>query len=155
MPSHVSPPPQGANVLLLEGVNDSAVEIFQNSKHLSIERLPKALEGKALREAVRGVDLLGIRSRTQLTHDFFSDADRLAAVGCFSVGTNQVDLDAARKRGIDARLFWPGVGELPAAELVLRRLLPIADDGLRRNHPRDPGQGPRPRRRPLARSRLI
>ena len=100
MPIYPSQPDQKGKVLLLEGVNDSAVELFSNSKYLSVERLPKALEGDALREASKGVDLLGIRSRTQLTPDIFSGADRLAVVGCFSVGTNQVDLDAARKRGI-------------------------------------------------------
>src|ERR1022692_51786 len=131
-------PEQRVNTLLLEGVNDSAVELFLNSKYLSVERMPKALEGDALREAVRGIDLLGIRSRTQLTHSFFSDADRLAAVGCFSVGTNQVDLDAARKRGIPV-FNAPfsntrSVAELVIGEIVmlLRRIFPrsaAAHDG--------------------------
>src|SRR5437868_12939216 len=74
--------------LLLEGVNDSAAELFLNWQHLSVERIPKALEEGPLREAIKGIDLLGIRSRTQLTRDVFSDAGRLMAVGCFSVGTN-------------------------------------------------------------------
>jgi D-3-phosphoglycerate dehydrogenase len=118
------------NTLLLEGVNDSAVELFENSKHSNVQRIPKALEGDALREAVKGIDLLGIRSRTQLTHDFFSDADRLAAVGCFSVGTNQVDIDAARRRGIPV-FNAPfsntrSVAELVIGEIVmlLRRIFP-------------------------------
>ena len=91
-------PARKARALLLEGVNDSAVELFVNSKNIQVERLPKALEADALREAVKGVELLGIRSRTQLTHDILADADRLTVVGCFSVGTNQVDLDAARRQ---------------------------------------------------------
>jgi D-3-phosphoglycerate dehydrogenase len=119
-------------------VNDSAVELFSNSKSLSVERIPKALEGDALREAIRGIDLLGIRSRTQLTPDVFSDADRLTAVGCFSVGTNQVDLDAARRRGIPV-FNAPfsntrSVAELVIGEIVmlLRRIFPrsvAAHDG--------------------------
>jgi D-3-phosphoglycerate dehydrogenase / 2-oxoglutarate reductase len=131
MTSNPSPSRPRANTLLLEGVNDSAVEIFQNSQYLSVDRLPKALEGEVLRNAVAGVDLLGIRSRTQLTHDFFSDASRLAAVGCFSVGTNQVDLDAARKRGIPV-FNAPfsntrSVAELVIGEIVmlLRRIFPL------------------------------
>jgi D-3-phosphoglycerate dehydrogenase len=80
MPIYPSQPDQKGKVLLLEGVNDSAVELFSNSKYLSVERLPKALEGDALREAIKGIDLLGIRSRTQLTPDIFSGADRLAVV---------------------------------------------------------------------------
>jgi D-3-phosphoglycerate dehydrogenase / 2-oxoglutarate reductase len=130
MPIYPSQPDQKGKVLLLEGVNDSAVELFSNSKYLSVERLPKALEGDALREAIKGIDLLGIRSRTQLTPDIFSGADRLAVVGCFSVGTNQVDLDAARKRGIPV-FNAPfsntrSVAELVIGEIVmlLRRIFP-------------------------------
>jgi D-3-phosphoglycerate dehydrogenase len=130
MPTYPSQPDQRGKALLLEGVNDSAVELFSNSKYLSVERLPKALDGDALREAIRGIDLLGIRSRTQLTSDVFSDADRLIVVGCFSVGTNQVDLDAARKRGIPV-FNAPfsntrSVAELVIGEIVmlLRRIFP-------------------------------
>jgi D-3-phosphoglycerate dehydrogenase / 2-oxoglutarate reductase len=63
-------------------------------------RLPKALDQDALLKALEGVHVLGIRSRTQLTDAVFARADRLFAVGCFSVGTNQVDLEAARSRGV-------------------------------------------------------
>ena len=85
-----------AKLLLLEGVNDSAVELLRISGFSEIERLPKALEGDALRNALKGISILGIRSRTVLTPDVFAAADQLTAVGCFSVGTNQVDLSAAR-----------------------------------------------------------
>src|SRR5713226_2107019 len=125
-----SPPDERASALLLKGVNDSAVELFSNSEYLSVERIPTALEAEALREAIRGIDLLGIRSRTQLTLDIFSDADRLIAVGCFSVGTNQVDLDAARKCGVPV-FNAPfsntrSVAELVIGEIVmlLRRIFP-------------------------------
>jgi D-3-phosphoglycerate dehydrogenase len=138
MPNDPSQPDQRGKALLLEGVNDSAIELFSNSKYLSVERLPKALEGDALREAIKGVDLLGIRSRTQLTSDVFSAAGRLAVVGCFSVGTNQVDLDAARRRGIPV-FNAPfsntrSVAELVIGEIVmlLRRIFPrsvAAHDG--------------------------
>ena len=130
MPANSSPADQTVSALLLEGVSDSAVELFLNSKYLSVERLPKALEANALRQAVKGIDLLGIRSRTQLTGDIFSDAGRLITVGCFSVGTNQVDLDAARKRGIPV-FNAPfsntrSVAELVIGEIVmlLRRIFP-------------------------------
>jgi D-3-phosphoglycerate dehydrogenase / 2-oxoglutarate reductase len=138
MPIYPSQPDQKGKVLLLEGVNDSAVELFSNSRYLSVERLPKALDGAALREAIKGVDLLGIRSRTQLTSDVFAEADRLTVVGCFSVGTNQVDLDAARRRGIPV-FNAPfsntrSVAELVIGEIVmlLRRIFPrsvAAHDG--------------------------
>ena len=138
MPIYPSQPDQKGKVLLLEGVNDSAVELFSNSKYLNVERLSKALDGAALREAIKGVDLLGIRSRTQLTSDVFAEADRLTVVGCFSVGTNQVDLDAARRRGVPV-FNAPfsntrSVAELVIGEIVmlLRRIFPrsvAAHDG--------------------------
>jgi D-3-phosphoglycerate dehydrogenase len=87
-------------VLLLEGINDSAAELLVNAGYTNMTRLPKALDRDALLKAVEGVHVLGIRSRTQLTDEVFAQADRLFAVGCFSVGTNQVDLQAARNRGV-------------------------------------------------------
>jgi D-3-phosphoglycerate dehydrogenase / 2-oxoglutarate reductase len=130
MPSRVSSGKEAVRTLLLEGVNDSAVELFVSSNFSDIERLPKALDADGLLQAIRGVDLLGIRSRTQLTHEALAGADRLVAVGCFSVGTNQVDLDAARQRGIPV-FNAPfsntrSVAELVIGEIVmlLRRILP-------------------------------
>lgn len=87
-------------VLLLEGINDSAADLLLNAGYTNMTRLPKALDRDALLKAVEGVHVLGIRSRTQLTDEVFAHASRLFAVGCFSVGTNQVDLQAARSRGI-------------------------------------------------------
>jgi D-3-phosphoglycerate dehydrogenase len=125
-------------VLLLEGVNDSAVELFHTTGYSNLERLPKALDATALREAVKGVHILGIRSRTQLTPEIFAAADRLIAVGCFSVGTNQVDLNAAQAQGVPV-FNAPfsntrSVAELVIGEIVmlLRRILPrsiAAHDG--------------------------
>jgi D-3-phosphoglycerate dehydrogenase len=130
MPSSVSSSKGSIRTLLLEGVNDSAVELFVNASFSNIERLPKALDADELLQAIKRVDLLGIRSRTQLTHEALAGADRLVAVGCFSVGTNQVDLDAARQRGIPV-FNAPfsntrSVAELVIGEIVmlLRRIFP-------------------------------
>jgi D-3-phosphoglycerate dehydrogenase len=130
MPSDVSSSKASIRTLLLEGVNDSAVELFANSNFTNMERLPKALDADGLLRAIKGVDLLGIRSRTQLTYEALAGADRLVAVGCFSVGTNQVDLDAARQRGIPV-FNAPfsntrSVAELVIGEIVmlLRRIFP-------------------------------
>ena len=109
-------------LLLLEGVNDSAVELLRSSGFSAIERLPKALEGDALRKALKGISLLGIRSRTALTQDVFAAADQLIAVGCFSVGTNQVDLNAARKRGIPV-FNAPFSNTRSVAELVIGEIV--------------------------------
>jgi D-3-phosphoglycerate dehydrogenase len=117
-------------ILLLEGVSDTAVELMQAAGYSSIERLPKALEGEALREAVKGVHIVGIRSRTQVDAEVLSAADRLIAVGCFNVGTNQVDIDAARRIGVPV-FNAPfsntrSVAELVIGEIVmlLRRIVP-------------------------------
>ncbi len=96
----LSLPKDRIKVLLLEGINDSAVDLLKQAGYSNLERLPKALDSAALIEKIQGVHVLGIRSRTQLTPEIFDAADRLFAVGCFSVGTNQVDLEAARHRGV-------------------------------------------------------
>ncbi|MHB2165360.1 phosphoglycerate dehydrogenase [Alsobacter sp. R-9] len=118
-------------VLLLEGVNDSAVELFRNAGYTNLTRLPKALDGQALVEALQGVHILGIRSRTDLRAPVFAAADRLIAVGCFSVGTNQVDLDAARVRGIPV-FNAPFSNTRSVAELVIGEIVML----LRRTFPR-------------------
>lgn len=117
-------------VLLLEGVNDSAVQLIEAAGYSNLTRLPKALDGEALKEAIKGVHLLGIRSRTQITPDVLTAADRLIAIGCFSVGTNQVDIDAARRHGIPV-FNAPfsntrSVAELVIGEIIMmfRRLVP-------------------------------
>jgi D-3-phosphoglycerate dehydrogenase / 2-oxoglutarate reductase len=100
MSDRISLPKDRIRVLLLEGISDSAVSLFGAAGYATITRVPKALDGEALKEALQGVHILGIRSRTQLTAEVLAAADRLMAVGCFCIGTNQVALDAARLRGI-------------------------------------------------------
>jgi len=128
--TQLSLPKDKIRILLLEGVNDSAVLMMQAAGYSSVERLPKALDGDALREAVKGVHLLGIRSRTQIDAGVIEAADRLIAIGCFNVGTNQVDIDAARRMGVPV-FNAPfsntrSVAELVIGEIVmlLRRIIP-------------------------------
>ncbi|MFG1204967.1 phosphoglycerate dehydrogenase [Xanthobacter aminoxidans] len=109
-------------VLLLEGVNDSAVEMMLAAGYTNLTRLPKALDGEALKEALKGVYLLGIRSRTQITADVLEAADRLIAIGCFSVGTNQVDIDATRIAGIPV-FNAPFSNTRSVAELVIGEIV--------------------------------
>jgi D-3-phosphoglycerate dehydrogenase len=129
-PMPLSLPKQKIRVLLLEGVNDSAVRLFEANGYSELERLPKALGAKELKRALSGVHMLGIRSRTQLTADVIEAADRLIAIGCFSVGTNQVDLDAARRLGVPVfnapYSNTRSVAELTIAEVVmlLRKVFP-------------------------------
>ena len=126
----LSLPKQKIRVLLLEGVNDSAVRMFEANGYTEIERLPKALGSAELKRMLSGVHMLGIRSRTHLTEDVLQAADRLMVVGCFSVGTNQVDLDAAKRLGIPVfnapYSNTRSVAELTIAEVVMlmRRIFP-------------------------------
>lgn len=87
-------------VLLLEGVDPSAVTLFNQAGYSQVEYIKGALDDAELLEKIRDVHFLGIRSRTHLTADVLSVAEKLVAVGCFCIGTNQVDLAAAEARGI-------------------------------------------------------
>lgn len=130
MPSLLSKPRETIKILLLEGVNDSAVDLMTNAGYTNVTRLKTALDGAELAAALEGVHILGIRSRTHLTEAVFAAAPRLVAVGCFSVGTNQVDLYAAQRRGVPV-FNAPfsntrSVAELVIGEIVmlLRRIVP-------------------------------
>ena len=104
--------------LLLEGIHPSAVEVLRSAGYTQVEVLAGALEGEELRRKIADVHFIGIRSRTQLTADVFAHAHKLVAVGCFCIGTNQVDLNAARERGI-AVFNAPYSNTRSVAELVL------------------------------------
>lgn len=128
-PTH-SFPKQNIRILLLEGISDTAVNQLASAGYTNIIRLPKALDATQLVEALQGVHILGIRSRTRITPEVIAQANRLIAIGCFSVGTNQVDLAAARTAGIPV-FNAPfsntrSVAELTIAEIVmlLRRVFP-------------------------------
>jgi D-3-phosphoglycerate dehydrogenase len=100
MSDRLSLPKDRIRILLLEGISDSAVGLLAAAGYANVARVPRALDGAALAEALKGVHILGIRSRTQLTDAALQAADRLIAVGCFCIGTNQVDLGAAKSLGV-------------------------------------------------------
>jgi D-3-phosphoglycerate dehydrogenase len=104
--------------LLLEGIHPSAVEVLNAAGYTQIESLTGALSDDELKLKIADVHFVGIRSRTQLTAEVFAHASKLAAVGCFCIGTNQVDLQAARERGI-AVFNAPYSNTRSVAELVL------------------------------------
>jgi D-3-phosphoglycerate dehydrogenase len=104
--------------LLLEGVHPSAIELLRAQGYSQIEAIPKALQGEELKAKIADVHFIGIRSQSQLTADIFANAPKLVAVGCFCIGTNQVDLNAARERGV-AVFNAPYSNTRSVAELVL------------------------------------
>lgn len=123
MASVLSRPKDEIKILLLENIADTAVEALNAAGYAHIERYPKALKGDELREALHGVSMLGIRSRTHLTADVLDGMRSVIAVGCFSVGTNQVDLSVTRDMGIPV-FNAPfsntrSVAEMTIAEIVM------------------------------------
>ncbi len=116
--NRISLPKDRIRILLLENIAESAVRLLNGADYQTIVREGRALEGAALAEAVRGVHLLGIRSRTEVTSEVLAAADRLIAIGCFCIGTNQVDLAEARHRGI-AVFNAPFSNTRSVAELTL------------------------------------
>jgi D-3-phosphoglycerate dehydrogenase / 2-oxoglutarate reductase len=130
MPKSLSRAKDKIRILLLEGISDTAVQALTSAGYTNIDRRATALDGAELRAALQGVSMLGIRSRTQLSGPAIDGLRSLIAVGCFSVGTNQVDLGAARTMGIPV-FNAPfsntrSVAELTMAEIVMlfRRVFP-------------------------------
>ncbi|MDC0610629.1 phosphoglycerate dehydrogenase [Vibrio sp.] len=109
-------------ILLLEGVHTSAVEALQASGYTNIEYHKGSLSGDELIEAIKDAHFVGIRSRTDLTEEVIDAAQKLVGIGCFCIGTNQVDLDAAAKRGIPV-FNAPFSNTRSVAELVLGQII--------------------------------
>ncbi len=109
-------------ILLLEGVLSSGVEAFRRDGYSDIEQHPKALPREKLLESISDAYIVGIRSSTQLTREVFDAAPRLIGVGCFCIGTNQVDLEAAQDRGIPV-FNAPFSNTRSVAELVLAEII--------------------------------
>ena len=109
-------------ILLLEGIHPSAVEKFKQDGYDNIETHAKSLTGGALTEAAADAYFIGIRSATHLTQEFFDAAPRLTGVGCYCIGTNQVDLVAAEERGIPV-FNAPFSNTRSVAELVLAEII--------------------------------
>jgi D-3-phosphoglycerate dehydrogenase len=121
-------PKQDIRVLLLEGISQSAVDVFTAAGYTQIEFHQKSLPEDALKRRIAEAHFVGIRSRTQLNADVLAEARRLIAIGCFCIGTNQVDLSAAKLSGTPVfnapYSNTRSVAELVIAEtiLLLRRI---------------------------------
>jgi D-3-phosphoglycerate dehydrogenase len=121
-------PKQDIRVLLLEGISRTAIATFEAAGYTQIEWHEKALPEDELKRRIADAHLVGIRSRTQLNAEMLAQARRLIAVGCFCIGTNQVDLDAAQAQGVPVfnapYSNTRSVAELVIAEtiLLLRRI---------------------------------
>jgi len=109
-------------ILLLEGVHNSALEELKSKGYSNIEYIKTSLSNDDLIAKIADVHFVGIRSRTQLTEEVLSHAKKLVAIGCFCIGTNQVDIIAAQKLGIPV-FNAPFSNTRSVAELVLGETL--------------------------------
>ena len=105
-------------ILLLENISDSAVAELKQSGYTSVKQLNGALSEDELAKAVKGVHLLGIRSKTQIKKNVIEAADKLLAIGAFCIGVNQVDLKAATEKGV-AVFNAPYSNTRSVAELII------------------------------------
>ena len=116
--TQTSYPRNKIKILLLENISDSAVAEMNAGGYLEIQKINGALSEAELTEAVKGVHLIGIRSKTQITKNIIAGADKLLAVGCFCIGVNQVNLAAATETGV-AVFNAPHANTRSVAELVI------------------------------------
>ena len=125
-------PKHTIKILLLEGVHRSAVESFEADGYTQIEYHEQSLPEEQLLERICDAHLVGIRSRTQLTAPVLEQANRLIGIGCFCIGTDQVNLEAAQRRGMPV-FNAPFSNTRSVAELVVAETVLLLRDTPRRN----------------------
>ncbi|KXK03884.1 MAG: D-3-phosphoglycerate dehydrogenase [Acidobacteria bacterium OLB17] len=119
MPSDLTSYPRNKiKILLLENISDAAVDELRASGYADVRKVGGALSEAELIEAVKGVHLLGIRSKTHVTKNVIEAADKLLAIGAFCIGVNQIDLASATEKGV-AVFNAPYSNTRSVAELVI------------------------------------
>ncbi|KAK4193090.1 hypothetical protein QBC35DRAFT_446915 [Podospora australis] len=111
-------------ILLLENVNQTGIDILKNQGY-QVEFQKASLPEDQLIEKIRDVHVIGIRSKTKLTEKVLREAKNLLVIGCFCIGTNQVDLEYAAKQGI-AVFNSPFANSRSVAELVIAEIITLA-----------------------------
>ena len=109
-------------ILLLEGVHQTAVDVLERAGYTNIEYHKASLGEEALLASIKDAHFVGLRSRTQLTAEVLHHAEKLVAIGCFCIGTNQVDLASAEKLGIPV-FNAPFSNTRSVAELVIGEII--------------------------------
>ena len=126
--SEVSFPKDKIRIVLLEGIHSSAVEIFEGAGYRA-EVLPGAASELELKKILENCHILGIRSKTQITSKVLSAATNLLSIGCFCIGTNQVDLHNAEIGGVPV-FNAPFSNTRSVAELVIGEIIMLARKGV-------------------------
>ena len=116
--AQTSYPKDKIKILLLENISDAAVRELGNYGYTNVEKINGALSEAELMKAVKGVHVLGIRSKTKITRDVVNAADKLVEIGAFCIGVNQVDVRAATEKGI-AVFNAPHANTRSVAELII------------------------------------
>ncbi|WP_394131530.1 phosphoglycerate dehydrogenase [Shewanella maritima] len=109
-------------ILLLEGVHQTAVDVLERAGYTNIEYHKASLPEDELLASIKDAHFVGLRSRTQLTESVLNHAEKLVAIGCFCIGTNQVDLSAAEKLGVPV-FNAPFSNTRSVAELVIGEII--------------------------------
>ncbi len=120
--SKLSLPKDKIKVLLLENVHSNAVDLFKRQGYGQIEQVGEALDETELKARIADAHMIGIRSRTQITKEVLDVADKLMVIGCFCIGTNQVETNAAKMLGIPV-FNAPYSNTRSVAELVLAQAI--------------------------------
>jgi len=121
LPGAISFPKNRIKVLLLENIHQDAEAMLRDEGY-TVETASKALNEEELVRAIKGVHILGIRSKTRVTAKAIAAADKLMAVGAFCIGTNQIDLDAATRAGV-AVFNAPFSNTRSVVELVIGEMI--------------------------------
>lgn len=132
-------PKDKVNILLLEGIHQSAIEIFRNEGYTNIETLKHAAGNDELIEKIKNVHVLGIRSKTQVTLASIAAAEKLLAIGAFCIGTNQIDMTACTNAGI-AVFNSPFSNTRSVAELVIAEIILLLRRAIDKNSNLHKGQ---------------
>ncbi|MFT4271157.1 MAG: phosphoglycerate dehydrogenase [Pantoea sp.] len=115
---HLSLSKDKIKILLLEGIDPSASQLLNDAGYTNIHKVSHAVQGEELKQLIKDVHFIGVRSQSKLTADVLSAADKLVGVGCFCIGTNQVDLNVASEKGIPV-FNAPFSNTRSVAELVI------------------------------------
>jgi D-3-phosphoglycerate dehydrogenase len=117
-PKQTSYPKDKIKILLLENISDAAMRELNQYGYTHVQKINGALSEEELMKAVKGVHVLGIRSKTKITRNVINAADKLVEIGAFCIGVNQVDLKAATEKGI-AVFNAPHANTRSVAELII------------------------------------
>ena len=115
---HTSYPKDKIKILFLENISEKAVQYFKHQGYTDVKKLSGALSEEELMKVIKDVHILGIRSKTFISKKVLDSAKKLQAIGCFCIGTNQVDMKACKQKGI-AVFNAPYSNTRSVAELVI------------------------------------